>query len=90
LPAILYGIYSPTLREKQKLEIFENWVLRKLFVPKKGEVTREWRKVYKEELNDLYFSLNIIRVMISSRTRWTGHVVRIWNRRYAKRLGVGI
>jgi hypothetical protein len=52
-------------------------VLRRIFT----EVTGEWRKLHYEELNDLYSSPNIIRVIISRRMRWAGHVARIWERR---------
>jgi hypothetical protein len=58
LPVVLYGceIWSLTLREKRRLRVFENGVLRRLFWSKKDEVTGEWRKLHNEELNDLYFS----------------------------------
>jgi len=54
------------LREKHRLRVFENRVLRRIFGPKRNELTREWRKLHNEELNDLYSSLNIAR-MIKSR-----------------------
>jgi hypothetical protein len=50
-------------------------VLRRLCGPKRGEVTRDWRKLHNEELNDLYSSPNIVRVIKSTRMRWVGHVV---------------
>jgi hypothetical protein len=53
------------LREESRLRIFENWVLRRIFGPKRDEVTKEWRKIHKEELNDLYSSTNIVRVIKS-------------------------
>jgi hypothetical protein len=52
-----YETWSLTLREERKLKFFENRVLRKMFGPKTEEVTREWRRLHKEELNDLYSSL---------------------------------
>jgi hypothetical protein len=54
--------------------VFENRVLRKIFGPKRDEVTREWRKLHIEELNYLYSSPNIVQVTKSRRIRWVGHV----------------
>ena len=54
--------------------MFESSVLRRIFGPKRDEITREWRKVHNEEPNDLYRSPNIVRVITSRRMRWTGHV----------------
>jgi hypothetical protein len=55
------------LREERRLRVFENRVLRKLFRPKREEITREWRELHSEELNDMYSSLNIVRVIKSRR-----------------------
>jgi hypothetical protein len=65
LPVVLYGCetWSLTLREKHRLRVFENRVLRRIFGPKRDEVTGEWRKLHKEELHILYSSPNIIRQM---------------------------
>jgi len=63
-----------TLGEERRLKVFENRVLRKIFVPKRQKVTGDWRKLYIEELNDLYCSPNIVRVIKSRRMRWAGHV----------------
>ena len=61
--------------------MFENRVLRRIFGPKRDEVTGEWRKLHSKELNDLYSSPNIIRVIKSRRMRWAGHVARMVERR---------
>jgi hypothetical protein len=62
------------LKEERRLRVFENRVLRRIFEPKRDEVTGERRKLRSEELNDLYSSLNIVRVIKSRRMRWAGHV----------------
>jgi hypothetical protein len=54
--------------------VFENWVLRRIFGPKRDVVTGEWRKLHNEELHDLYSSPSIIRIIKSRRMRWAGHV----------------
>ena len=61
--------------------MFENKVLRRIFGPRRDEVTGEWRRLYTEELNDLYSSPNIVRVIKSSRMRWAGHVARMGEER---------
>jgi hypothetical protein len=65
------------LREECKLRVFKNRVLKRIFGPKRGEVTGEWRKLHKEELNDLYFSPIIVRLIKSRRLRRAGHVARM-------------
>jgi len=79
LPVVLCGCetWSLKLREERRLRVFENRVLRRSFGPKRDEVTGEWRKLHNVERNDLYFSLNIIRVIKSRRMRWAGHVARV-------------
>jgi hypothetical protein len=69
--------------------VFENWVLRKVFGPKRDEVTGEWRKLHNEELNDLYSLLNIVRVVKPRRMRWAGHVARMGEDRGVQRMLVG-
>jgi len=77
------------LREERRLKVFENKVLRKIFVPKRDKVTREWRKLHNEELNDLCSSPNIVRVIKLRRMRWVGHVARMGERRSLYRVLVG-
>jgi hypothetical protein len=60
--------------------VFENRVLRRIFGPKRDEVTGEWRKLHNKELHDLYFSPSIIRKTKSRRMRWAGHVARMGRR----------
>jgi hypothetical protein len=69
--------------------MFENRVLRRILGPKRDEVTRKWRKLHNEELNDAYSSPIIIRVIKSRRMRWTVHVARMRERRVAYRVLVG-
>jgi hypothetical protein len=65
LSVVLYGCknWSLTLREERRLRVFENGVLRRVFGPKRDEVTEEWRKLHNEELNDLYSLPHIVRVV---------------------------
>jgi hypothetical protein len=65
------------LREECRLRVFENRVLRRIFGPKRDEVTGEWRRLHNKELHALYSSPNIIRVIKSRRLRWAGHVARM-------------
>jgi hypothetical protein len=76
LPVGLYGCetWSLTLREKRRLRVFGNRVLRRIFGPKRDEVTGKYRILHNEKLNDLYCSPNIVRVIKSRRMRWEGHV----------------
>ena len=68
--------WSLTLREERKLRVFENTVLRRIFGPRRDDVTGERRRLHNEELNDLYASPKIVRVIESRRMRWAGHVAR--------------
>jgi hypothetical protein len=60
--------------------VFGNRVLRRIFGPKRDEVTGEWRKLYNEELHDLYSSPSIIRIMKARKMRWAGHVAQMGGR----------
>ena len=75
LPTVLYGCetWSLKLREERKLRVFDNMVL-KIFGTRRDEVTGEWRRLHNEELNDLYCSPNIVRVIKWRSMRWAGHV----------------
>jgi hypothetical protein len=65
------------LREKCRLRVFENKVLRRIFGPMRDEVTGEWRRLHKKELYALYFSPDIVRAINSRRLRWAGRGARI-------------
>ena len=69
------------MREGRKLRLFENRVWRRIFGPRSEEVTGEWRRLHNEELNDLYCSPNIVRVIKSRRISWAGHVARMGEER---------
>jgi hypothetical protein len=78
-PVVLYGCetWSMTLRRERRLRVSENRVLRKIFGPKKDNVTREWRKLHNEELIDMYSSPNSFRVIKLRTIRWVGHVANM-------------
>jgi hypothetical protein len=69
--------------------VFENRLLRRIFGPKRDEVTMEWRKLHKEELNELYSSTNIVGFIKSRRMRLAGHVANMGERRGVYRVSVG-
>jgi hypothetical protein len=71
------------------MRVFENRVLRKIFGPKRDEVTGEWRKLHNEELRDLHSSPSMISIIKSRRMRLAGHVARMGEKRNAYRLLVG-
>jgi hypothetical protein len=75
-PVVLYGCetWSLTVREEHKLRVFENRMLRRIFGPKRDEVTGVWKKLHNEELHNLYSSPSIIRNIKSRRMRWVRHV----------------
>jgi hypothetical protein len=91
LPVVLYGCetWSLTLREERRLGVFQNRVLKRIFGPKREELTEEWRKLHNEEHNDLYASPNIFRVIKSRKLIWVGHVVCMVERRCVYRVLVG-
>jgi hypothetical protein len=83
LPVVLYGYgyWSLTLREEHRMRVFENRMLRKIFGTKRNELTGGWGKLHIEELDKLYSSPNIIRMIKSMKLRWAWHVVRMWDKR---------
>ena len=76
-------------KKERRLREFENRVLRRVFGPKRDEVTAEWRKLHNEELIDLYFLPKIVRMVKSRRMRWAGHVARMGEGRGVHRVLVG-
>jgi hypothetical protein len=68
---------SLTLKEEHRLIVFEKRVLRRIFGPKRDEVTGGWRKLHNDELHGLYSSPSIVRVIKARRMRWAGHVARM-------------
>ncbi|KAJ4448531.1 hypothetical protein ANN_10549 [Periplaneta americana] len=91
LSVVLYGCetWTLTLREVQRLRVFENKVLRKISGAKRDEVRGEWRKLHNTELHALYSSPDIIRNIKSRRLRWAGHVARMGESRNGYRVLVG-
>jgi hypothetical protein len=91
LPVVWYWCetWSLTLREKYRLRVFENRVLRRISGPKRDEVTGEWRKLHNGELHNLYSSQDIIRQVKSRRMMWGGHVARMGEERKLYKVLVG-
>jgi hypothetical protein len=91
LSIVLYGCETLflILSEEYRLSVFENSVLRRIFGPMRGEVTRKWRKLHKVELHNLYSSPEIIRQIKSKRIRWAGHVARMGEGRNMYRVLMG-
>ncbi|KAJ4444178.1 hypothetical protein ANN_05968 [Periplaneta americana] len=91
LPVVLYGCetWTLTLREEQRLRVFENNILRKIFGAKRDDVTGEWRKLHNTELHAFYSSPDVIRNINSRRLRWAGHLARMGESRNAYRVLVG-
>jgi len=91
MPVVLYGCetWSLTLQEERKLRVFENMVLRRIFGPRRDEVKGEWRRLQNKELNDFYFSPNIVWLIKSRRMRWAGHVARVGEERGVCKFLVG-
>ena len=77
------------MREERKARVFEIMVLRRIFGPRRDEVTRERRGLHNEELNDFYSSPNILRVIKLRRMRWAGHVARMGEEKGVYRLLLG-
>jgi hypothetical protein len=91
LPVVLCGCetLSLTLREGRRLKVFENRVLRRIFGPKRDEVTGDWKKLHNEELHGLYSSPSIVGVIKARRMRWAGHMERMGEVRGAYNILVG-
>jgi hypothetical protein len=91
LLVVLYGCetWSLALWEERRLRVFEKKVSRRVFGPKRDEVTGEWRKLHNEELNYLYSLTNIVQVVKWRRMRWAGHVARMGEDRGVHRVLVG-
>jgi hypothetical protein len=91
LPVVLYGCetWSLTSREEHRLRVFENGVLRRIFGPKRDEVTGEWRKLHIGVLHNLYSSPDVIGQIKSRIMRWARHVARMREGRNVYRVFVG-
>jgi hypothetical protein len=87
-PVVLHGseTWTLTLRKEHRLRVFENRVLRRIFRPKRDEMTGVFRKLYNDELHDLYCTPNIIKLIKSRRMTWAGHIARNGEKRNAYRL----
>jgi hypothetical protein len=86
---ILFWSHIKILRDVHRLRVYENWVLRRIFEPRRHEVTGEWRKLHNEEVSDMYSSPNIVQVIKWRRMRWVGHVVCMSERRGVEMILVG-
>jgi len=91
LPVVLYGCetWSLSMREEHRTRVFENQVLRRIFVPKRDKVIGEWRKLHNDEPDDLYSAPSIVQVIKSRRMRWAGHVLCMREGRGMYRVLVG-
>jgi hypothetical protein len=91
LSVVLFGCetWSLTLREEQRLRLFENRVLKRIFGPKRDEVMGEWRKLHNGELHILYSTPDIIRQIKLKRIRWAGHVGHMGEGRNVYRVLMG-
>jgi len=91
LPVVFCGCeaWSLTLREGRELGVFENMALRRIFGLRRNEEMGECRRLHNEELNDLYTTPNIVRVIKSRRMKWAGHVSRMGEERMVYRVLVG-
>jgi hypothetical protein len=91
LPVVLYGCetWSLILREEHSLRVFENRVMKRIFGPKRDEVTGQWRKLHNGDLHNLYSSPDTIWQDKSRRMRWAGHVARVGEGRNVYRVLVG-
>jgi hypothetical protein len=88
---LLYNILykKVVLREERRLRVFENRMFRRIFSPKRDEVTGEWRKLHNDELQNLYCSPTVVRVIKSRRMRWAGYVAWMGEGRVVYRVLVG-